>query len=181
MKAICLLLVCLLASACDEGDGATTSTASAAVGTTVTTLMALDWTEERSCFHGFFASNPQQTSAIFFEYLGANASDEVVEFESPATLPAEEWNVEVRLGTRLFGNWCTDAIDTNQEPSVDEVWPVVGGRLDVTGGEAPGCPGEPGEVFELVATDLVARAGEGNPIPLGDLELRATSWECLGG
>lgn len=177
------LAVCILGAACADGDASPdpVSTTAVTAGATETTLVAFRWTDVRSCYHGFFASDPEQTSAIFFEYVGANASDDIVEFESPATLPAADWNVEVQLGARLFGNWCTDAINTDEEPVVEEVWPVVGGRLDLTGGEAPGCAGEPGDVFELVATDLVARKGEGDPTPIGDLDLRATSWECSPG
>ncbi|MGH8911423.1 MAG: hypothetical protein ACRDVD_02845 [Acidimicrobiia bacterium] len=178
MRGLCLAL-CLVVAACADGDTDPSSTTAVVAGATVTTLVSFRWTDVRSCYHGFFAADPEQTSAIFFEYVGANASDDVVEFQSPVTLPSPDWNVEVRIGSRLFGNWCTDVLMTDEEPVIDEIWPVVGGRLDLVGGEAPGCGG--GDAFELVATDIVAREGEGNPIPIGDLTLRATSWECIQG
>ena len=130
-------------------------------------------TETYGCGHGFWVGNPEQTTALRFQYLGDDG-------QAPdANLPSDEWQVQLIDGQDLYANWCDDVIEPNEpEPLVVRTLEVIRGSLDVIG--EPPAPFEGGSLT-LEATGLALETPDGEIIELGDIEIENPSYGFLAG
>jgi hypothetical protein len=139
--------------------------------------LASSLVDEYDCGYGFYLGAADQTTGLFmvftdFEIALAGNTPEV------STLPDEDWVAEIQMGRNLFSSWCDDATpEPGQEPVVNEVWQVVGGTITILEMPEPGICGE----ARAVLKGLVAEAGDGNRIDLGDFEIRNGAFGCVSG
>jgi hypothetical protein len=137
----------------------------------------LELTEDWGCGYGFAAGNADQTVGLVIRL-----SDDLV--TDQARLPAEmdlagdAWEAEVRQGSDLFANWCSDVIE-EPEADVDEVLPVVAGTLEITSGQLTQSGSDEPVVAEL--TGVVAESEDGEELELGDLTVTNGSWGFFAG
>lgn len=133
------------------------------------------------CGHGLFVGNRDQTIALRLAWRGdALPAIEPAFFEmGPYTLPDEDWEGEVLVGTDLYANWCDDVVVAGEpQPAVAETWPVTGGELAVT--VHPG-RGQCGPLVEGTVTDLEVRSPDGATVTIPDVDLLNDAWGCMAG
>lgn len=130
-------------------------------------------TETWGCGYGFWVGNPEQTTALRFQYLGEDGQ------ASSADLPSEMWDVRLIDGQDLYANWCDDVIEPGEaEPLVVRSLDVVRGSLGVIGDP----PAEfQGGVLRLRATDLAVELPDGTLVELGDIEIENPSYGFFAG
>lgn len=171
------VLVVLLA-ACgdeDEGGGRGLDPGSPDAG-----LAKVELTEHLGCGFGFAVTDDAQEALLSVHHLGGDARvDRTVTFPDPA------WQAEVRVGTDLAANWCTDVIEEPQA-EVEQTWKVVEGTLRFEGELPPFewsesvASGAPDEV-RAELTGLVVEGPDGEQVELDDLSLSNRSWGFLAG
>lgn len=146
-------------------------------------LEASALTETWGCGHGFAVSNPEQDVGLL---LHLRLEDDPNmrrasrgEFDRTVRLPDPDWHTEVQRGQRLFSEWCDDVAGPPElAPVVEETWDVTGGLLTLEAGTPPQC-GEGS--FSASLEDLEVTPPDGEPIEVGDLELRNDGWGCFAG
>ena len=132
-----------------------------------------DLTETWGCGHGFWIGNPEQTTALRFQYLGEDGR------AVDAELPSARWQVQLLDGQDLYANWCDDVMEPGEpEPLVVRSLPVVRGSLEVIG--EPPAPFE-GGVLGLDATGLAVEMPDGEVVELGDVEIENPSYGFFAG
>lgn len=153
----------VLMTACSGGDAATT----AATTTTSTTLPPLG--ESHGLGHGFQLGAADQTAGLFVWFTDLRTASEG-NIPEVSVLPDSRWEVEVRIGSDLFadpfaaGAW------------VDEVWPVVAGKITILERSDPdgAC-----RYAKALLEDFEAIATDGTRVPLGDFEVENRGWGCF--
>jgi hypothetical protein len=167
MRRSLLAVLCALAVAGGGCLGKDTVTTTAPTTTTVTLPPLVD---SHGLGFGFRLGAADQTAGLFVWFTDMMAAAEG-SIPKVSVLPDSRWEVEVRIGSNLFSNW-----SQGLEPWVDEVWPVVAGRITFLewpeSGEECGYARALLEGFEAVATD-------GTRVHLGDFEVENTLWGCF--
>lgn len=155
-------------------------------------LDAATLTERWGCGHGFAVSTPQQDVGLL---LHLSLEDDTNmrrasrgEFDRTVELPHPDWRAEVQIGRRLFSEWCHDVAGPPDEaPVVQEIWEVTGGLLQLEDGTLPRCGGDDptgawqSSVVTATLEGLEVTPPDGEPIAVGDLELRNDGWGCYAG
>lgn len=131
-------------------------------------------TEPWSCGWGFSATDPAHTVALLLRADMAPPAG-----SSTVTLPAAGWEGEVQLGTDLLTVECTD-LDIRRSPAPDEMWPVVGGTLQITVPPLDGC-GAGSPPATAIATDVTVEAPDGTTVTFAELSLVNDQWGCFAG
>jgi hypothetical protein len=90
-------------------------------------------------------------------------------------LPDSRFEISVRVGSRLFDQWCTDVIEPFTEPVVAARWAVVGGRFDH---QPP--PRGASEVARFVLEDAVVETPLGD-VALGTIVMENNCYDCIPG
>lgn len=141
-------------------------------------LSAAELTDDLGCGYGFARVNEEGTTLlILWADPDATTTPRTVSF------PDSKWNAEVRVGTNLVSNWCTDVIEEPQA-EVEETWQVVEGTLTFEGKLPPFRWPEDSQVTQPVVaelTDVVVQGPDGERVDLGDIPLRNESWGFLAG
>lgn len=163
----CLGLVVLMA-ACSGGDAATTTAATTTAPIATVTLPPL--VESHGLGYGFQLGAADQTAGLFvwFTDLRTAAEGNIPEV---SVLPDSRWEVEVRIGSDLFAGPFSQPV-----PWVDEVWPVVAGKITILERSDP--DGACGYAKALLE-DFEANATDGTRVPLGDFEVENRGWGCF--
>lgn len=130
-----------------------------------------DLTTPYPCGYGFQAGNPAGTVGVFLQpAAGASTPvDDTVDLGD-----GDAWSGEIRIGTDLFANWCSD-VWTEPLPAVDQAWRLVDGVVTITARD------DGAGSATLTATDLVAVDPDGVRHPLGDIVLLNSAWGMLAG
>lgn len=171
------VLVALLAACGDEDEG---SGRGLEPGSPDGGLATVELTEHLACGFGFSISDEAQETLLSIRHTGDDAP-----VSRTVTLPDPAWVAEVRVGTDLAANWCTDVIE-EPDAEVEETWEVVEGTLRLEGELPPfewseTVAEEAPEVVEAELTGVVVEGPEGDRVELGDLSLRNRSWGFLAG
>jgi hypothetical protein len=170
MRRLLLLLPLLVLVACsDDGDTAAPAT-TATTPTTSTTVggdVDLVLTEDYACGYGVAVGSEDQTVGLFVHSVD----------HDPTTPGGEigggEWEGELRTGTDLFANWCTDVI-FEPEAEVDETVALASGTIELdTPPEVDSC----NHRVDARLRDLVLEDGR----DLANLDVAAIGWGCVPG
>ncbi|HYF46055.1 MAG TPA: hypothetical protein VD926_07580 [Acidimicrobiales bacterium] len=168
-----LAVLGLAGGACSDGaPEAAGSTAATTAPTTTTAVRpgALDLTEEWGCGGVLALSTRDEATALFvhvdFDRVWLDEAE-------PGPLVGGDWVAELRSGSNLFANWCTDVI-TEPFTEVEATVPVEAGSIEVTrGGVRQHCGGP------FVAQLHDVRLADGRR--LGDLTVHTRRWGCVQG
>lgn len=130
-------------------------------------------TQAYGCGHGFYLGDEPQSVGLF---IWSDAGYGESMHTGTYGLPADGWTAELRFGTDLFANWCDDVVEPGEpEPIVNEIW-EVGGVFELIELPAGECGPARGTLVEGTA-----RAGDGEEIALGNVELSNETWGCFAG
>jgi hypothetical protein len=136
-------------------------------------------TEDLGCGFGFSVAN-EEADVLLSLHLDPDATGRA---RRTYELPDRAWEAEVRVGTDLDANWCTDVIEEPQAV-VEETWRIVGGTLTFAGELPPFRWTEDWQVDNPVRaalTDVVVESADGDRAELGDVQLANTAWGLLPG
>lgn len=141
-------------------------------------LAASALTDDLGCGFGFARADESGTTL-----LSVRVDPDTTRVTRTVSLPDPRWHAEVRVGTHLTANWCTDVIEEPQA-EVDVTWQVVEGTLTFEGQLPPvewteDAPVDQPVVAEL--TDVVVQGPDGERVNLGNIPLRNESWGFLAG
>jgi hypothetical protein len=159
------LLALLVLSACGD-DEATVPSTTARSSPSTTEVSDLGLTEPYACGFGVALGAPDQAVGLF-----VHLADQAI-VPTDVDLVGAGWDAELRQGTDLFANWCTDVI-VDPVAEVEDVVAVVGGTVELEVGEGRGCPRS--VTAELHDVELA----DGRL--LGDLTVTASGWGCIPG
>jgi hypothetical protein len=142
-------------------------------------------TEAWGCGHGFAVGTRDQDVALLIHLSpdGETAYRDTGDLERTVDLPDPAWNAEVRIGRRLFSEWCDDVAGPPElAPVVEETWEVTGGLI-LIGDRTP--PRSPHACDGATATARLAglevTPPDGEPLLVGDLRLVNDGWGCFAG
>lgn len=144
-------------------------------------LATVELTEHLSCGFGFAISDESQETLLSVHHAGGDAPP----VGRTVTLPDPAWGAEVRVGSDLAANWCTDVI-VDPQAEVEETWTVVEGTLRFEGevppfGWSESVADDAPEVVRAELMGVVVEAPDGERVELGDLSLSNRSWGFLAG
>ncbi len=171
------VLVALLGACGDEDDGNGRGLDPGSPGSGLATV---ELTEHLGCGFGFAISDEAQETLLSIRHTGDDAP-----VGRTVTLPDPVWSAEVRVGTDLAANWCTDVIE-EPEAEVAETWEVIEGTLRFEGELPPfewseSVAEEAPEVVRAELTGVVVEGPDGERVELGDLPLSNRAWGFLAG
>lgn len=134
-------------------------------------------TEELGCGFGFSQSDEAEEVLLSVQHSGGSAKvGRTVSFPDPG------WEAEVRVGSHLAANWCSDVI-VPPEPEVEETWRIVEGTLRFEGEVPPFDWSEP-QVDRPVRAELtgvVLEGPDGERAELRALSLSNDAWGLFAG
>jgi hypothetical protein len=140
---------------------------------------AASWEQDWGCGYGFRISDEAQTTTLAIEHPDSFEPPLAAGDTFTVELPDPAWQVEARLGTDLYANWCNDVVVAGApEPKVAETWTAVSGTLEVEVHQ-PDCGNSHAEVE---ATDLVLEDPDGERVALDEpVWIVNTGWGCFAG
>jgi hypothetical protein len=161
------VVVCALAAvgAGCVGDGAAMTTAPITATVTLPPLV-----ESHGLGYGFRLGAADQTAGLFVWFTDLRTAAEG-NIPKVSVLPDSRWEVEVRIGSDLFADPYSQPV-----PWVDEVWPVVAGKITILERSDP--DGACGYAKALLE-DFEAIATDGTRVPLGDFDVENRSRGCF--
>lgn len=117
------------------------------------------------CGYGFTASNDDGTVGLIVSTPGR---------DGPASgeLPDESYSVALRVGSRLFDQWCTDILEPFLDPFVAAEWPITSGRFEFDSSDD--------FVARFVLTDAVVSTPAGQ-ITLDEVVMENSCYGCFPG
>jgi hypothetical protein len=171
---LALTVVLVGGVACSDGGGgaAATSSTSLAVTTTVVPPSAGDLSDPYACGFGVALGNPAQTTGLFVHVDYERTSIDDVPTEG-GRIGDGEWVGELRRGSDLFANWCTDVI-VDPQAIEEETVSVTGGTIELVGASADLACGDP---ITVELRDL--QLADGQTLP--DATFDAEGWGCFAG
>lgn len=165
-----LLVAALGACGSDDGDGGGGGTDTGAAG-----LGSVELTDDLGCGYGFSVTDEKQETL-----LSIHRSADAGKVTQSVTLPDSGWEAEVRVGTDLAANWCSDVIE-QPEATVDETWEIVEGTLEFVGKVPPVDGSVADQPVRAELTGVVVASPDGERVELGDLSLANESWGFFAG
>lgn len=166
-----VVAVTLLASvaACGQDPGSGS-------GTPEVTLQGVldDMQVDYGCGHGFYASNAEQTQALFVFASDPRMSADELGIPGEVTFPDDRWDAHVETGGELFANWCDDVIEPGEPEAVtDARFDVIGGTMTVTQ-DGP-------DRFTAELVDVEVRTADGTVVDVGGTTATNDLWGVVAG
>ncbi len=183
---VTLPLMLSVASACTTSGGTPVTTAGQApptsvVPSTTTTRVVAPalLTRMDACAFEVTRGNNQGTVRLSIAVRAEEATGLTAGMAAPGVVPDDEWSGRLYFGSDLFSYYCTDVLDGSEpEPVEDEVWPMVGGTVEIVSLQRTGsgrCEAR------LAASRLVARAADDRRVELGDFDFVSGDWGTFPG
>lgn len=145
----------------DPFDPQVTSEAELAALVAETTL-----TSSGGCGYQFTAVNADDTVGLIVSDSSRS------ETAASGELPDDRFEVTVRVGSRLFEQWCTDVLYPFADPFTAARWPVTAGRFEFDTTDD--------DIASFTLTDAVVDSPAG-PIPLGSITMTNSCFGCVPG
>jgi hypothetical protein len=166
-----LLVAALGACGSDDDDGRGTDTGTRSGSG----LAAVQLTDDLGCGYGFSVTDEDQETL-----LSVHRSADAGRVTRSVSLPDSGWDAEVRVGTNLAANWCSDLI-MQPDAMVTETWEVVEGTLEFVGEVPPVNGSAADQPVRAQLTGVVVESAGGERVELGDLSLVNESWGFFAG